>query len=72
MPGDVVYSVSGSIACFISSIVLLPTFVLRKTDGGVQKLSGAVFCTAGTAEKMTILDQTNGESVLYNAEECKN
>jgi len=30
----------------------------------VQKLSGTVFCTAGTAEKMTVLDQTNGESVL--------
>jgi len=32
-------------------------------SGGVQKLSGAVFCTRVTAEKLTILDQTNGESV---------
>jgi len=32
-------------------------------SGGVQKLSGAVFCTAGTAEKLTVSDQTNGESV---------
>ena len=31
----------------------------------MQKLSGAVFCTAGTAEKLRVLDQTNGESVLY-------
>ncbi len=31
--------------------------------GGVQKLSGAVFCTDRTAEKLTILDQTNGESL---------
>ncbi len=32
--------------------------VLYNTEcksGGVQKLSGAVFCTRGTAEKLTIL-----------------
>jgi len=29
----------------------------------VQKLSGPVFCTHGTAEKLTVLDQTNGEPV---------
>jgi len=39
----------------------------------VQKLSGAVFCTAGTAEKLTVLDQTNGESVLnHNGISIKN
>jgi len=29
---------------------------------GVQKLSGAVFCTHPAAEKLTVLYQINGES----------
>ncbi len=32
-------------------------------SGGVQKLSGAVFCTRPTVEKLTILYQINGELV---------
>jgi len=34
-------------------------------SGGVQKLSGAVFCTRPTAEKQTVLHQINGELVLH-------
>jgi len=32
-------------------------------SGGVQKLSGAVFCTSGTVKKLKILYQINGELV---------
>ncbi len=32
-------------------------------SGGVQKLSGAVFCTRAASEKLTVLYQVNGESV---------
>jgi len=32
-------------------------------SGGVQKLSGAVFCTRPAAEKLTVLYQINGELV---------
>ncbi|MGE0082992.1 MAG: hypothetical protein AB7S75_01085, partial [Desulfococcaceae bacterium] len=32
-------------------------------SGGVQKLSGAVFCTCATAEKLSVLYQINGEPV---------
>ncbi len=35
----------------------------------VQKLSGAVFCTRSTAEKLTILYQVNGKLVLYRLSE---
>jgi len=37
--------------------------ILYNKSGGVQKLSVAVFCTDGTAEKLTVLDQSNGEPV---------
>jgi len=32
-------------------------------SGGVQKLSGAVFCTRPAAEKLTVLYQISGELV---------
>ncbi len=43
----------------VSYQIVIDLYLLR----GVQKLSGAVFCTDETAEKLTVLDQTNGEPV---------
>ncbi|MGE0086242.1 MAG: hypothetical protein AB7S75_17680 [Desulfococcaceae bacterium] len=39
---------------------------VKKTSGGVQKLSGAVFLHRQNSGKLTILHQINGELVLGN------
>jgi len=54
---------SAAIWYYIDSPLIL--YNTEYKSGGVQKLSGAVFCTDRTAEKLTVLYQINRELVLY-------
>jgi len=51
---------------------LLILYNTKYKSGGMQKLSGAVFCTRSAAEKLTVLYQINGELVLNALKGDKN